>query len=68
MPTDVRKITESRRQKRENTQHDMRAALALEEISDTLEAMRADNIGLQVSLIRSLEGLAGAVRNKGGVG
>lgn len=47
MPTDVKKITESRREARENTSMEWRTTLALEQIADTLEAIRAEIVGLQ---------------------
>lgn len=52
MPVDVNKITESRRAQREATQTDARAAIALEQIADTLEALRAEFVGFTVMMER----------------
>ena len=47
MPTDVRKITESRKAEREAATWEQRNTLALESIADMLDAIRADAIGAQ---------------------
>ena len=46
-PTSVQKITEARKAEREAMAWEHRSYRALELIADTLEAMRADGIGVQ---------------------
>lgn len=55
MVTEVAKITESRKASREQTGMEFRSAIALEQIADTLEAMRADAVGFQLALLRVLQ-------------
>jgi hypothetical protein len=45
--TDVRKITDSRKGEREKSTLEQRQVFALEQIADTLEAIRGDMIGTQ---------------------
>jgi hypothetical protein len=52
MTTDPQKIKEARAKERENTQHQFREAIALEQIADTLEAIRIEFVGLQQFLMR----------------
>ena len=58
MPADVKLISAAKKSHREATQGGMRAALALEEIADHLEAMRSDALGFHNELIAALKSIA----------
>jgi hypothetical protein len=58
MPADVKGISAAKKAQREATQGGMRAALALEEIADHLEAMRLDALGYHNEVIAALKSLA----------
>ena len=58
MPADVKGISAAKKVQREATQGGMRAALALEEIADHLEAMRSDALGYHNEVIAALKSLA----------
>ena len=58
MPADVKGISAAKKVQREATQGGMRAALALEEIADHLEAMRSDALGYHNEVIAALKTLA----------
>jgi hypothetical protein len=58
MPADVKRISAAKKVQREATQGGMRAALALEEIADHLEAMRSDALGYHNEVIAALKSLA----------
>jgi hypothetical protein len=55
MTKDPKEINEARAKKREDTQHQFREAVALEQIADTLESMRLEFIEFRKTVIRALE-------------
>lgn len=55
MTKDPKEIHEARAEKREDTQHQYREAVALEQIADTLESMRLEFIDFRKAVIRALE-------------
>jgi hypothetical protein len=55
MATEVRKITESRKAQRDATQLEFRGPMALEQIADTLEAIRIDAAMFHDALVRSVQ-------------
>lgn len=58
MPADVKLISAAKKSQREATQGGMRAALALEEIADHLEALRSDALGYHDEVIAALKSIA----------
>ncbi|HLU06984.1 MAG TPA: hypothetical protein VKZ91_10560 [Woeseiaceae bacterium] len=55
MTKDPKEITAARAEKREDTQHQFREAVALEQIADTLESMRLEFIDFRKTVMRALE-------------
>lgn len=55
MTKDPEEISEARAMKREDTQHQYREAVALEQIADTLEALRLEFIDFRKTVVRALE-------------
>lgn len=55
MTKDPQEITEARAKEREDTQHQFREAVALEQIADTLEALRLEFIDFRKILVRALD-------------
>lgn len=64
MPTSTDDITKLREAQRSNLGQEERQLLALEQIADTLEAIRANMIASSVSLSSELRGISGSVRSR----